>query len=154
MGQQFVSLYFIWGSSVRVYTLIHWHVSGTSQGSCNLDESTAEGRVSYVCGGGWGWTRGIHLFPHGLTAPNRKHIETVHSVEACQLRESLQYDELWGHLCVCCLKCVRAVVKGIKGTQSTFLALCSVVSPYGYLKRPFSDLAVKQNHSWVQTAYF
>lgn len=40
-------------SSVRVYTLIRWQVSGTSQGSCNLVEGTADGRQWWKLGG-WG----------------------------------------------------------------------------------------------------
>lgn len=40
-------------SSVRVYTLIRWQVPGTSQGSCNLAERTAEGR-QWCKMGEWG----------------------------------------------------------------------------------------------------
>lgn len=47
-----VALCYLDLSSVRVYTLIHWEVSGTSQGSCNLAEHTAEGR-QWCKMGGW-----------------------------------------------------------------------------------------------------
>lgn len=48
-----VALCYLDLSSVRVYTLIRWQVSGTSQGSCNLAERTAEGR-QWCKMGGWG----------------------------------------------------------------------------------------------------
>lgn len=60
--------------SVRVYTLIHRHVSRTSQGSCNLSEPGAEGRQwSYVS---WGCTC-TQLLLQGLMAPYRKHSTNI-----------------------------------------------------------------------------
>lgn len=102
----YVALGYVGLSSVRVYTLIRWHVAGTSQGSCNLAERMAEGRQwSKLAerGGGGG---GGGLFNSSLNdSPNRKHRHTntlnnirgsrrqEHSeAAACQLTESLQHD--------------------------------------------------------------
>lgn len=60
----YVALRYLGLSSVRVYTLIRWHVAGTSQGSCNLAERTAESG------------RRIQVLLKGLMAPNRKHHQT------------------------------------------------------------------------------
>lgn len=52
----YVALGYLDLSSVRVHTLIRWHVARTSRGSCNLAECTAEGRQwSKLDEGGW-WT--------------------------------------------------------------------------------------------------
>lgn len=77
-----VALCYLDLSSVRVYTLIRWQVSGTSQGSCNLAEHTAEGR-QWCKMGGWGEVDFcIQLLLQGLVAPNRKlrHTNTSNNV--------------------------------------------------------------------------
>lgn len=55
----YVTLRYLSLSPVRVYTQICRHVSGTSRGSCNLYESTAEGRqwsLRVYVGGDYGYS--------------------------------------------------------------------------------------------------
>lgn len=71
-GQQpCMSLCYLGLSSVRVYTLIRWHVAGTSQGSCNLAERTAEGKQWSKLGEG-GWWTCIQLLLKGLMTPKQE----------------------------------------------------------------------------------
>lgn len=89
----YVALCYLALSSVRVYPLIRWHVAGTSKGSCNLAEHTAEGR-QWSKLGGWGWTC-IQVLLKGLVAPNRKHHQTSPANNITGIRSTVLRFASW-----------------------------------------------------------
>lgn len=130
--------------SVRVYTLIRWHVAGTSQGSCNLAERAAEGRQWSKLGEG-GWWTCIQLPLKGLMTPNRKHHHTNTPNNITESRSpalrlaswlslsKMTSSEVISLLSNVCLKGgeEESCGWGHKGgsSLSPFSALCSYISP-------------------------